>query len=364
MKPTEQLQRLGQSLWLDNITRGLLSSGTLERYIRDLSVTGLTSNPTIFEHAIRDTDFYDEAIRGKAPLAEGAETLFFELALEDLTNAAGLFRPIYDATNGVDGWVSLEVSPLLADEPAKTLEAAKRLFAAADRPNLFIKIPGTPPGLLAVEDAIFAGIPVNVTLLFCREQYVQAAGANMRGIERRLAAGLSPDVHSVSSLFVSRWDKAVAGKEPEGLNSRLGIAVAQQAYRAYRDLLGSPRWQQLAAKGTAPQRLLWASTGTKDPKAPDTFYISALAAPGTVDTMPEATLLAYAGNGPVPKALPVDGGDCETVLERFAAGGIDTGTLAGQLQREGAEAFVKSWNGLLQSIEAKVHGARAGAGGY
>ena len=362
IKATEQLHQMGQSLWLDNITRGLLTSGTLERYIRDLSITGLTSNPSIFDRAIRDTGFYDDAIRGKIEAAQGAEKLFFELALEDLTKAADLFWPIHDATNGVDGWVSLEVSPLLADEPVKTLEAAKRLFAAADRPNLFIKIPGTPKGLSAIEDAIFAGIPVNVTLLFSRDQYLKAASAYMRGIERRIKASLNPVVHSVASIFISRWDVAVAGKEPDGLRDRLGIAVAKQAYKAYRDLLVSPQWVQLAAHGASVQRLLWASTGTKDPKASDTLYISGLAAPDTVNTMPEATLLAFADHGHVPNTLPADGGDCETVLERFASAGIDTGRLAGQLQLEGAEDFVKSWNDLLQCIESKAHAVRTVAG--
>jgi transaldolase len=362
MKATEQLHLMGQSLWLDNITRGLLTSGTLERYIRELSITGLTSNPSIFDRAIRDTGFYDEALRGKIQAAADTEKLFFELALEDLTKAADLFRPIHNATNGVDGWVSLEVSPLLADDPAKTLEAAKQLFASANRPNLFIKIPGTPKGISAIEDAIFAGIPVNVTLLFSRDQYLKAAGAYMRGIERRIEASLNPAVHSVASIFISRWDKAIAGKEPDGLKDRLGIAVAKQAYKAYRDLLISPRWLQLAAKGATAQRLLWASTGTKDPKAPDTLYISGLAAPDTVNTMPEATLLAFAQHGQVPAALPVDGGDCETVLERFARSGIDAGKLAGQLQREGADAFVESWKDLMLCIESKTHAVRAGTG--
>ena len=362
MKTTEQLHQMGQSLWLDNITRGLLTKGTLAGYIRELSITGLTSNPSIFDHAIRNTEFYDEAIRAKTQAKKAGEKLFFELALEDLTKAADLFRPIHGATNGVDGWVSLEVSPLLADDPAKTLEAAKQLFATADRPNLFIKIPGTPQGLSAIEDAIFAGIPVNVTLLFSRDQYLKAANAYMRGIERRIKAGLDPAVHSVASIFISRWDKAVAGKEPDGLKNCLGIAVAKQAYKAYRDLLISPQWRQLAAKGVCTQRLLWASTGTKDAKASDTLYISGLAAPDTVNTMPEATLLAFADHGEVPNALPADGGDCETVLDRFARGGVDEGKLAGQLQREGAEAFVASWNDLIQCLESKAHAVHVGAG--
>jgi transaldolase len=361
MKATEQLHHLGQSLWLDNITRGLLTSGTLERYIRELSITGLTSNPSIFDHAIRDTGFYDEAIRSKIRAARSVETLFFDLALDDLKKAADLFRPIHQGTNGVDGWVSLEVSPLLADDPSKTLEAAKRLFASADRPNLFIKIPGTPKGLSAIEDAIFAGIPVNVTLLFSRDQYLKAAGAYMRGIERRIKASLNPAVHSVASIFISRWDKAVAGKEPEGLKDQLGVAIAKQAYKAYRELLISPQWMQLQTKGASAQRLLWASTGTKDPKASDTFYIDALAAPNTVNTMPEATLLAFAEHGQLPVALAADGGDCEIVLDRFVRGGIDPVKLAEQLQREGAEAFVKSWKELMTCIESKAHDVHAAA---
>jgi transaldolase len=362
MKATEQLHHIGQSLWLDNITRGLLTSGTLERYIRELSITGLTSNPSIFEHAIRDAGFYDEAIQWKIQAAQSVEALFFELAVDDLKKAADLFRSVHETTKGVDGWVSLEVSPLLADDPIKTLEDAKRLFAAADRPNLFIKIPGTPKGLSAIEDAIFAGIPVNVTLLFSRDQYLKAAGAYMRGIERRLKADLNPAVHSVASIFISRWDKAIAGQEPEGLKDQLGIAIAKQAYKAYRDLLSSPQWLQLAAKGAPAQRLLWASTGTKDPKASDTFYINALAALDTVNTMPEATLLAFADHGQVAGALPADGGDCEIVLDRFARGGIDSVEVAEQLQREGAEAFVKSWKDLMICIESKARSVPAGAG--
>jgi transaldolase len=361
MKATEQLHQMGQSLWLDNITRGLLTSGTLERYIRELSVTGLTSNPSIFDHAIRDTEFYDEAIRWKIQAAQSVEALFFELALDDLKKAADLFRSIHEATHGVDGWVSLEVSPLLADDPVKTLAAAKRLFGSAGRPNLFIKIPGTPKGLSAIEDAIFAGIPVNVTLLFSCDQYLKAAGAYIRGIERRIKAGLNPAIHSVASIFISRWDKAIVGKEPEGLKDQLGVAVAKQAYKAYRDLLTSPQWLKVAAQGASAQRLLWASTGTKDPKASDTFYIHALAAPDTVNTMPEATLLAFADHGQVPIALAPDGGDCELVLGRFVRGGIDPVKLAEQLQREGAQGFVKSWKDLMNCIESKAHAVHAGA---
>ncbi|HET6598571.1 MAG TPA: transaldolase, partial [Burkholderiaceae bacterium] len=278
MKATQQLHDLGQSLWLDNITRGLLTSGGLARYIDEFSVTGLTSNPTIFEHAIGHSDFYDDAIRRAGGEGEKGEELFFELALDDLTRAADLFRPVFDATGGMDGWVSLEVSPLLANDSARTIEAAARLHARAQRPNLFIKIPGTPEGIAAIEASIFAGVPINVTLLFSRDQYQAAAEAWMRGIERRLEAGLHPNVSSVASLFVSRWDVAVHDKLSPPLRNRLGIAVAMQTYRAYRELIDSPRWKKLAAAGAPLQRLLWASTGTKDPEASDTLYIEALAA--------------------------------------------------------------------------------------
>src|SRR3989454_4003297 len=309
MKPTETLHDRGQSLWLDNITRDLLESGTLQRYIDELSVTGLTSNPTIFDHAIKNSAAYDAAIRQKVKEGKAGEPLFFELALEDLTRAADLFRPIWDRTDGVDGWVSLEVSPLLAYDTARTLAAAKSLHARAGRPNLLIKIPGTKEGLPAIEEAIFAGVPVNVTLLFSREHYVAAAEAFVRGIERRIDAGLKPDVGSVASVFVSRWDAAVAGKVPAGLNNKLGIAIAKRTYKAYRDLLGSSRWQRIYNAGARPQRLLWASTGTKDPKASDVLYIKALAAPFTVNTMPEATLKALADHGEISEIMSPDGGD-------------------------------------------------------
>lgn len=359
MKATEKLHNFGQSLWLDNITRGLLDSGTLARYITDFSVTGLTSNPSIFDHAIRDTSFYDDAIRGRP---ENAEKLFFELAIEDLARAADLFLPTYQATNGTDGWVSLEVSPLLAYDPARTLAAARELTDSAKRLNLFIKIPGTSQGLKAIENAIFDGIPVNVTLLFSADQYVQAAEAYMRGVRRRMDARLDPAVHSVASIFISRWDKAVTGREPEGLRDRLGIAIAGQAYRAYREMLVSPEWLELAAKGAVPQRLLWASTGTKDPAAPDTLYVSALAAPDTVNTMPEATLKAFADHGKLTGGLAADGGDCEEVLQRFAHAGIHAHRLAEHLQREGADGFVKSWKDLMSCIENKSRPVLAGAG--
>jgi transaldolase len=355
MKATQRLHDLGQSLWLDNITRGLLTKGTLRNYIAELSVTGLTSNPTIFDHAIRNTVFYNDAIGQKVQEGKSGEGLFYELALEDLTQAADLFRPIHDATDGLDGWVSLEVSPLLAYDTAGSIKAAAELHARAGRPNLFIKIPGTREGLPAIEETIYAGVPVNVTLLFSWEQYFAAANAYMRGIERRIEAGLSPKVSSVASLFVSRWDKAVTGKVPGELQNRLGIAIAQEAYKVYRDLLASPRWQKLAGAGARPQRLLLASTGTKDPKASDVLYIEALAAPNTIDTMPEETLLAFADHGKVRDLLPVDGGDAEEVLARFSHVGVDKEALAAQLQREGAQSFSQSWNELMDSIASKTN---------
>jgi transaldolase len=353
MKATQLLHNLGQSLWLDNITRDLLNDGTLKRYIDELSVTGLTSNPTIFNHAIKNSASYDAAIRRKLNEGKSGEALFFELALEDLTRAADLFRPIWDRTDGVDGWVSLEVSPLLAYDTASTLAAAKSLHARAGRPNLLIKIPGTTEGLPAIEEAIFAGVPVNVTLLFSREHYMAAAEAFMRGIERRIAAGLKPDVGSVGSLFISRWDAAVAAKVPDALKNQLGVAIAKRAYKAARALLGSPRWQRAYNAGARPQRPLWASTGTKDPQASDVLYVKALAAPFTVNTMPEGTLKALADHGQLDDIMPADGGDCEEVLARFAKLGVDVDTLAAQLQDEGAKSFVKSWNELMEVIASK-----------
>jgi transaldolase len=353
MKATQLLHNLGQSIWLDNITRDLLNSGTLKRYIDELSVTGLTSNPTIFDHAIKNSTAYDAAISQKLKEGKSGEELFFELALEDLTQAADLFRPIYDRTNGVDGWVSLEVSPLLAYDTASTLAAAKGLHARAGRPNLLIKIPGTKEGLPAIEEAIFSGVPVNVTLLFSREHYVAAAGAFLRGIERRIEAGLKPEVGSVASVFISRWDAAVAGKVPATLANKLGIAIAGRTYKAARDLLGSPRWQRSYNGGARPQRLLWASTGTKDPKASDVLYIKALAAPFTVNTMPEGTLKALADHGELSEIMSADGGDCEAQLEQFGKSGIDVDALAAKLQEEGAKSFVDSWKDLMGVIDSK-----------
>ncbi len=353
MKATQQLHDLGQSLWLDDISRSLLNSGTLERYIKDLSVTGLTSNPSIFAKAIKDSADYDDSISQKVKAGKSGEDLFFDLAIEDLRRAADQFRPIYNQTKGMDGWVSLEVSPLLAHDTAGTVAAAKDLHVRANRPNLFIKIPGTPEGLPAIEDSIFAGIPINVTLLFSREQYLAAAEAYLRGIERRIAAGLPADVRSVASLFISRWDVAVANKVPEALRGQLGIAIAKRTHKAYVGMLASSRLQQIKQVGGQPQRLLWASTGSKDPKASDVLYVTSLAAPDTINTMPEGTLKAYADHGDRSALVSLDNSDCEEILNKFAQAGIDIDALAKQLQDEGAKSFVKSWTELLASIESK-----------
>jgi transaldolase len=355
-RTTEKLHEIGQSIWLDNITHRLLASGTLLSYIRELTVTGLTSNPTIFDHAIKNSNDYDDVIRRKLDEGKSGEVLFFELALEDLRQAADFFRPIYDQTDGVDGWVSLEVSPLLAHDPTGTVTEAKALHNRAARPNLFIKIPGTSQGLPAIEEAIFAGIPVNVTLLFSGEQYVAAAEAYMRGVERRIAAGLNPDVGSVASLFVSRWDVAVAQKVPEGLHNRLGIAIARKAYEMYRTLLDSPRWQRIQNAGARPQRLLWASTGTKDPKASSILYVQALALPSTINTMPEATLNALAAHSEFGEAPR---GNHDTIFTEFAIAGINTDAVAAQLLREGVASFAKSWNDLLDCIASKSEALKA-----
>jgi len=350
---TQALHALGQSLWLDNISREILADGTLARYVSEFSITGLTSNPTIFDKAIGGGTLYDRSIAELARQGQRGEALFFTLALQDLRQAADLFRAAHDATGGVDGWASLELSPLLADDTAGSVDAAKRLHAAGERPNLFIKIPGTPAGVPAIEESIFAGVPINVTLLFSREQYLAAADAYLRGIERRIAAGLSPKVESVASLFISRWDVAVKDTVPEPLRNRLGIAVAKQAYKAYREMLASARWLKLAAAGAHPQRMLWASTGTKDPAAPETLYVEAFAAPDTIDTMPDKTLLAFADHGKVGATMPPDGGDAESVLDEFRRAGVDIAALAQRLQREGADAFAKSWCELLKRIDEK-----------
>ena len=347
------LNQLGQSLWLDNITRDLLDSGTLKRYIDELSVTGLTSNPTIFDNAISRSSWYDKEIRRQLDDGAEGEDLFFNLAIQDLSRAADLFRPIYDRTGTVDGFVSLEVSPVFAFDTNATVEQAKTLHELANKPNLFIKIPGTPEGLPAITDSIFAGIPVNVTLLFSTDQYKLAAEAYIAGLEKRVAAGLSADVRSVASLFVSRWDVAVNDKVPAELRSTLGMAVSRQAYKAYRDIVESDRFQRLENVGARPQRLLFASTGTKDKSAPPTLYIDGLAAPNTVNTMPEPTLLAFAEHGNPAGALPRDGGDAEAVLAAHLKAGIDLTALSTQLQSDGAKSFVKSWNELLAGIKEK-----------
>ena len=353
MKPTQQLHDLGQSLWLDNITRGLLTTGTLRHYIDDFSITGLTSNPSIFDLAIKNSNFYDDAIQQKSKEGKSGEALFFELAIEDLRQAADLFRPVHKTTDGMDGWVSLEVSPLLAYDTASTVKEAVQLHDRAQRPNLFIKIPGTAEGQYAIEEATFQGVPVNVTLLFSAAHYIKAAEAYLRGIERRIAAGLDPNVHSVASMFISRWDKAVMGKVPKELQDLLGIAIAKRTYKAYRELLASPRWRKAASAGAPPQRLLWASTGTKDPKASDILYIKALAAPDTINTIPEKTLLAFADHGTLGGVLPENSGDAESVIAAFATAGIDDEQLAADLQRQGAESFVESWKDLLNRVGSK-----------
>jgi transaldolase len=354
MQATRQLSNAGQSIWLDNITRDLLQTGTLERYIRDLSVTGLTSNPTIFDKALRSGAAYDATLRAGTRSGSSHEELFFQLALEDITRAADLFRPIHERTAGVDGWVSLEVSPLLAADTQSTLAQAKDLHARAKRSNLFIKIPGTPDGLAAIEEAIFAGIPINVTLLFSAQQYRAAADAWLRGVERRIEAGLNPNIGSVASVFVSRWDVAVIGKVPASLENTLGIAVAHDCYKAYSELLASNRWRRALNAGARPQRLLFASTGTKDPKAPDILYVKALVAPLTVNTIPEGTLRAFGTHGEVGPELDPGGGDSAKVLDQFSRSGVDLQALARRLQEEGAAAFVKSWKDLLGVIAAKT----------
>lgn len=353
MKPTEALYRAGQSLWLDNITRAMLRDGTLERYVREYSLTGLTSNPTIFDRAIEHGADYDHSIRQLSERGLEGEALFFELALEDLRQAADLFAGVHQRTDGVDGWVSLEVSPLLAYDAEATIEEVRRLHSQAGRPNVFIKIPGTRQGLRAIEESIFAGIPVNVTLLFSAEQYLAAADAYLRGLERRVEAGLNPAVPSVASIFVSRWDRAVTDRVPQELRGQLGIAEGKRAYRAYRELLDSDRWLRLTNVGARPQRLLWASTSTKDPRLSDVLYVEALASPFTINTMPDETLLAFADHGRVAGTLPRDGGDADQVLARFAEAGVDREQLATQLQQEGARAFDDSWSSLLRSIQAK-----------
>ena len=353
MSRTEKLHDLGQSLWLDNISREMLDDGTLRRYMDQFSITGLTSNPTIFDKAIGNTQAYDSGILEKAMAGKSGEALFMELALEDLRRAADLFSPVFEATNSIDGWVSMELSPLLVNNTLGSIKAASLIYRAGDRRNLFVKIPGTPQGIPAIEESIFAGVPINVTLLFSTEQYLASANAYFRGIERRIAAGRSPRVACVASLFVSRWDKAINQSAPAELRNRLGIAIAQQTYRAYRELHASPRWQKLATAGAQLQRLLWASTGTKDPGASDTLYLEALAAPDTISTIPEKTLYAFAKYGHVGELMREDGGDFETVLSAFSQAGVDIFTLGDELQRDGSEGFIRSWNELIERIAVK-----------
>lgn len=358
MNATEALRDAGQSLWLDNITRTLLDDGGLQRYIEELAVTGLTSNPSIYDAAI-GSGAYDDAIRSATGAGSSGEDLFFDLAIDDLRRAADLFAPIHEATDGVDGWVSLEVSPTLAYETEATVREAKALHARAGRDNLFIKIPGTSEGLPAITECIAAGVPVNVTLLFSADQYEAAADAYLTGVERRVEAGLDPAVGSVASVFMSRWDVAVAGKGPDDLQGRLGLAIGGRTYAAYRRSLDSERFQRLQNAGARAQRLLWASTSTKDPNEPDTWYVHGLAAPFTVNTMPEATLLAFADHGEVGEPLPADGGDAEAQLARFAEAGVDVDALADELRSKGAASFVDSWHELLATIEAAGGGQGA-----
>lgn len=354
MSPTQRLHDLGQSIWLDNITRGILNDGTLARYVREWNVTGLTSNPSIFEHALKQGTDYDEQIRAGVRRGVSPEDLFFELALADLTRAADLFKSVHESTNRMDGWVSVEVAPTLAYDTRATIASAKKLHVQGNRPNLYVKIPGTPEGVPAIEEATFAGVSVNVTLLFSREQYLAAADAYLRGIERRIAAGLNPLVPSVASVFISRWDVATADKVPADLRNRLGIAIAQRTFKAYLDFLNTPRCHRALNFGAMPQRLLWGSTGTKDPKARDTLYVENLAAPFTINTMPDNTLKALADHGEIASAMAWDGGDAKAVLSQFVKAGIDIDALALKLQKDGAEAFVKSWQALLERLQAKI----------
>ena len=353
MKPTCQLYDLGQRLWLDTISRDLLDHETLQRYITDFSITGLTSNPSIFDSAIASGTAYDQGIQEKTLAGKSGEALFIELALEDLCRAADLFRPVFNASHQTDGWVSMEISPLLSADTPSSIASARQIHQQANRPNLFVKIPGTPAGIPAIEELIFAGIPINVTLLFSREHYLAAAEAYMRGLERRVAAGLSPRVASVASLFVSRWDVAVKDQVDKDLHNTLGIAICQRTYHAHRQLLAAPRWQVLVAAGAYPQRLLWASTGSKDPDLSAAFYVDALVAPDTINTLPEKTLLAFAAQGQPGAVMAEDGGTAEATLLRFAQAGIDIEALALKLQRDGTASFIASWQHLLQCIADK-----------
>jgi transaldolase len=352
LKATQILHERGQSLWLDNITRGMLDSGQLQHYIDKYAVTGLTSNPSIFDKAIESGD-YDDAIRARSGTGLSDEELFLELAIEDLRRAADAFLPVHERTDGVDGWVSLEVSPLLAHDTAATIEAARSLHARVARPNLFVKIPGTAEGLPAITECIAAGVPVNVTLLFSADQYGAAADAYLAGIERRLERQLDPAIGSVASVFMSRWDVAVATRVPQELKNQLGLAVGLDTYRAYRQLMDSDRMQRLENSGGRVQRLLWASTSTKDPAASDTLYVHGLAAPFTVNTMPDATLQAFHDHGEVGEPMPADGGDTDAMLARFRRAGIDLRELAAVLQADGAKQFVAAWNDLLGRIAAQ-----------
>lgn len=350
---TFNLHRQGVSLWLDNITRKMLDNGVLQQYITEFSVTGLTSNPSIFEAAIAKTGDYDEAIRKGSNDGLSDEEVFFNLAIEDIQRAADLFLPAYKATNGLDGYVSIEVSPLLAFDAENTIKAAKAIHDKVNRPNVFIKIPGTRQGLRAIERSIAEGIPINVTLLFSAEQYEAAANAYLKGVESRIEKGLNPDIRSVASVFISRWDKAVADKTPDGLKNKLGLAVSHKIYYSYLIFLGSQRIHKAMNSGVMPQRLLWASTGTKDPNASDILYVKNLVVPYTVNTIPENTLHAFADHGDSSQLMPGNIIEAEEIISQFKDLSVDYFQLAEQLQSEGAEAFRKSWYNLLESIALK-----------
>jgi transaldolase len=361
LNPAQRLHALGQSLWLDSISRLMLRSGALARYVSELAVTGLTSNPTILGHAMAAGSDYDHSL---ARLVDAgvtdAQDLVYSLALEDLAEAAALFRPAWERTAGVDGYVSLEVPPDVAYDAQATIALARRLHDQAGFPNLLVKIPGTPPGLTAMEETITAGIGVNVTLLFSDTHYLRTADAYLRALERRRAAGLDLNVPSVASVFISRWDAAADPLLPPALHGRLGLAMAQKTYSSHLQLLSDKRWQTLAEAGARPQRVLWASTSTKDPDLPDSYYLGRLAAPDTIDTVPEKTLLAFADHGDPDQRLAPDYAAAERTISAIADAGVDVDILAERLQRQGAGAFGADWAALLDAMREKAGGPAAG----
>jgi transaldolase len=360
VNPARQLHEAGQSLWLDSINRAMLGSGDLARYVDQLAVTGLTSNPTILGHAMAASHDYEGSLR--ALLAQGVsgpQDLVYAAAFEDLGQAANLFRPAWQASGGEDGYVSVEVPPDLAYDAPATVALARHLHAMAGFPNLLVKVPGTPQGLTVLEELVDAGIGVNVTLLFSDTHYLRTAEAYMRALERRLARGEDLAVPSVASVFVSRWDKAADSLLPKPLHGRLGVAMAQKVYSSYQSLLASDRWRDLEAGGARPQRVLWASTSAKDPALPDTYYVEKLASPGTINTMPEKTLIAFADHGTVGEMLRDDYASGEETVAEVAAKGVDVDALGESLQRQGARAFSADWSALLDAIAAKASSIRA-----